>query len=327
MLLALVIAVFLWVVAQGSTSIRYSFDIPVEIHGVPEDLVVTNQTANEINVGVTGSRAALRNLDESRLKYAIDVSNAKAGVAEYEVELARIELPRRAKFVGHSPSRVQVRLELQSRKEVAVEADVQGAPAPGYELTEVRVVPDRVWLAGARSQVVRLAEVPTEPIDVTNLTESVEKQVRLILGGGTVWMEDEKPVTIQLVVEPIPVLDPAQALTPGPDLGLGLDAAPVDPVVPVIVTRRAPKPAPRAAPPVRTTPVSAALNASPGTNAGSGAPGASGASEKSSSSEGSGSSDSSGGSESGGAPGGSGTAPEARAEPEAVQPGEGSVQQ
>ena len=34
MVLAVVIAVFLWVVAQGSTSIRYSFDIPVEIHGV-----------------------------------------------------------------------------------------------------------------------------------------------------------------------------------------------------------------------------------------------------------------------------------------------------
>jgi YbbR domain-containing protein len=208
MVLALAIAVFLWVVAQGSTSIHYSFDIPVEIHGVEDALVVTSQSSDDINVRVTGTRAALRNLDESRMKYAIDVSKAKAGVAEFEVELAQIALPRRAKFAGHSPSHIRVRLERQSRKEVAVQADVQGAPAPGYALTEVRVIPDRVWLAGARSQVVRVAEIQTEPIDVANLTTSVEKQVRLILGGGAVWMEKEEPVTVQLVVEPIPELVP-----------------------------------------------------------------------------------------------------------------------
>jgi YbbR domain-containing protein len=231
LILALVIAVFLWVVAQGSTSIRYSFDIPVEIHGVQDDLVVTSQSSNDINVGVTGTRAALRNLDESRMKYEIDVSNAKAGVAEFEVELAQIALPRRAKFAGHSPSHIQVRLERQSRKEVAVQADVQGEPAPGFELTEVRVIPDRVWLAGARSQVVRLAEIQTEPIDVANLTASVEKQVRLLLGGGAVWMEDEKPVTIQLVVDPIPEPEDGVDGEVGAGVEVGLGAEGVDPVL------------------------------------------------------------------------------------------------
>jgi YbbR domain-containing protein len=203
LLLALAIAVFLWGVAQGSTSIRYSFDIPVEIHGVRDTLVVTDQSADAINVGVMGSRAALRNLDEARLKYAVDVSSAKSGVAEFEVELAHIELPRRARFVNHSPTRIQIRLERRSRKEVSVVADVQGEPAAGFELAEVRVVPGRVWLAGAHSHVMRVAEVQTEPIEIGDLQESVEREARLILGGGTVWMEDEKPVTVQLVIEPV----------------------------------------------------------------------------------------------------------------------------
>jgi YbbR domain-containing protein len=202
MLLALVIAVFLWGVAQGSTDVRYSFDIPVEIHGVNEQLVVTDQSADEVNVGVQGSRAALRNLDDQRIKYEIDVSNVKPGVAEFEVDLASIELPRRARFVSHSPSRIQIRLERRSRKEVSVSADIQGEPAEGFALAEVRVVPDRVWLAGAKSHVMRVAEVQTEPIDVDGLKESQELQARLILGGGTVWAEDDKPVTVQIVVEP-----------------------------------------------------------------------------------------------------------------------------
>jgi len=201
MLLALAISIFVWGVAQGSTDIRSSFDIPVEIHGVEESLVVTDQSADEVNVGVMGSRAALNNLDSSRLTYEIDVSKVKPGVAEFEVELASIELPRRARFVSHSPSRIQIRLERRSRKEVSVVADIEGEPAEGFALAEVRVVPDRVWLAGAKSHVMRVAEVQTEPIDVSNLSESQERQARLILGGGTVWAEEDKPVTVLIVVE------------------------------------------------------------------------------------------------------------------------------
>jgi YbbR domain-containing protein len=228
MLLALVIAVFLWGVAQGSTDVRYSFDIPVEIHGVDEQLVVTNQSADEVNVGVQGSRAALRNLDDQRIKYEIDVSKVKPGVAEFEVDLASIELPRRARFVSHSPSRIQIRLERRSRKEVSVSADIQGEPAEGFALAEVRVVPDRVWLAGAKSHVMRVAEVQTEPIDVDGLKESQELQARLILGGGTVWAEDDKPVTVQIVVEPREPLeaDPLEILDGVPPASADEEALP-----------------------------------------------------------------------------------------------------
>jgi YbbR domain-containing protein len=204
MLLALVIALFLWGVAQGSTDIRYSFDIPVEIQGIDESLVVTDQTATEINVGVMGSRAALRNLEDDRMKYEIDVSNVKPGVAEFVVDLGSIELPRRARFNNHSPSRIQIRLERKSRKEVPVEPDIQGELIPGLSLVEVQVVPDRVWLAGAKSHVMRVPSVKTTAIDLSQITESQEVEARLSLtGGDTVWAEDDQPVKVQIVVEPI----------------------------------------------------------------------------------------------------------------------------
>jgi hypothetical protein len=214
MLLALAISVFLWGVAQGQTDIRYSFDMPVEIHGVEESLVVTDQSAREVNVGVQGSRAALRNLDETRMKYAIDVSKVKPGVAEFEVDLASLELPRRARVVSHSPSRIQIRLERRSRKEVSVKAVLDGDPAEGFAFAEVRVVPDRVWLAGAKSHVMRVAEVETEPIDVSGLRESRQVEAHLKLQGGTVWAEVDKPVTVQILVAPVTAPPPIPGEAP-----------------------------------------------------------------------------------------------------------------
>ena len=94
---------------------------------------------------------------------------------------------------------------------MGVRPDIEGEPAEGYLLLDIEVAPRRVWLAGARSQVLRLSEVVTEPIDVTGLAESVERQVSLFLGEGTVWLEENEPVTVKLLIERDPALVEAEA--------------------------------------------------------------------------------------------------------------------
>lgn len=203
LLLALAIAVFLWGIAHGTRDIERAFNIPVEIHGVNDSLVVTDQSADDINIRVAGSRAALNNLNPAKLKYLVDVSDQKSGVGEYEVELSRIDLPRNIEPRSHSPSRIQIRMERQGRKAVGVRADIEGKPPPGYRLVGVRVLPGRVWLVGARSHVMRLSEILTEPVDVSGLTESQQREVRPIIGGGTVWMEEDMPITLHIDIEPV----------------------------------------------------------------------------------------------------------------------------
>ena len=76
------------------------------------------------------------------------------------------------------------------------------------------IEPSKVWLAGARSQVMRLEEVSTESIDIEGLKDSETREVRLVLGGGTLWVEDDAPVKVQIRMEPdlLPDEEPA---TPG----------------------------------------------------------------------------------------------------------------
>ena len=77
----------------------------------------------------------------------------------------------------------------------------EGEPAEGFRLKDLRVVPSRVWLAGARSQVLKLEEVVTQPIVLTGLETSEEREVRLYLGSGSVWKEDDEPVKIVIEIE------------------------------------------------------------------------------------------------------------------------------
>jgi YbbR domain-containing protein len=157
-----------------------------------------------VNLRVLGSRAALRNVSSDRLEYRIEVGGAKPGHAVYEVDPSRIELPRGVRAVSRSPASIEVDFERRGRKTVGVRADVQGEVAPGYALGAVEVDPPRIWLAGARSEVMRLAEVVTEPIDLTGEQASFERKVRLLLANEHVWPEQDGPVTVRISIEPLP---------------------------------------------------------------------------------------------------------------------------
>ncbi len=208
LMLALAISIFIWAVAQGTSSVYESFDVAVELIGVEDGLVVTDQSSDAIHVRIRGSRASLRNLDRDQMKYRVDATGGKPGVAVYEVDVETIQHPTGTTFVGYSPSRLQVRFEKRGRKAVIVRAEIQGVPAPGFHVAGVVIEPAKVWLEGARSQVMRLSEVVTEAIDIAGLTASEKREVRLLLGGGTVWAEDNTPLQVEVRIEPDPVPEP-----------------------------------------------------------------------------------------------------------------------
>lgn len=226
LLLALAIALLLWTMAHGTTNIERAFDIPIELYGLKDTQVVTEQSVDAINVRVMGSRAALRNLEPSKLRYPVDVAGSKPGVAEYEVDVSQLELPRGARIVSRSPSHIQVRFEPRGRKAVGVRVDLEGEPPEGYVLRDVEVEPSRVWLSGARSQVMRLSEVVTEPIDLRELRAPQEREVRVFPGGGNVWLERTEPVTVRIEVGPDPELQAAQAGADGEGSGDGAAPGP-----------------------------------------------------------------------------------------------------
>jgi len=199
--LAVAIALFLWVVARGTSSVERGFDIPVVLQGVPEDLVVVDRGADVVNVRLLGTRAALRNFDPESLEYPLEVSEAKPGQADFEVDLSRFSLPRGARVVSRSPSRIEISLEKRTGKTVKVKPDLEGTPADGYRVGDITVDPPRVRITGARSEVLRLSEVATETIDVAGATGPVEREVRISAGPGHVWADAPRTVKVTVEVE------------------------------------------------------------------------------------------------------------------------------
>ena len=203
--LAIMISLILWSIAHGSSPTERGYDVPLVFHDLPETLVITDKSDEEINIRVLGSRVALRNLSPSKMEYVVDVSGAKVGRTVHEVDVSRLDtyMPRGVRIVSRSPAQIDARFEARGRRTVRIRADLEGEPAEGFVLTSVELDPPRVRLTGARSRVMRLSEVVTETIDVSGLEAPVERQVKLSLGSDHVWMEEDEPVSVRIGIEPV----------------------------------------------------------------------------------------------------------------------------
>jgi YbbR domain-containing protein len=202
-LLAAAVALFLWGVSHGTKPVERGFDVPTALQGVPENLVVTDQSTDAVNIRVKGSQAALRNFSAADIEYVVDLSGAKPGVTRHEVDTESIKKPRGADIVSRSPSSIDFTLEPRGTKAVKVRADLAGEPAPGFAVTAVEVEPLRVRITGARREVLRLSEVVTETIDVAGADESLEREVRPLLAGPHVRFEEESPIKVRIEVVPL----------------------------------------------------------------------------------------------------------------------------
>lgn len=135
------------------------------------------------------------------------ITQAKKAVTEIAVRSAKETIKRRGEIVIRNrddqaitglklnPAAVQIILPIEQRfgyKDVSVSALVKGQPAPGYWVSNISISPARLTIVG-NPQV--LAAIPgfieTTPIDVSQTTENIERNIPLNLPDGVTVVPPE----------------------------------------------------------------------------------------------------------------------------------------
>ncbi len=201
---ALFVACLLWASAQGIRSVEESLDVPIQLVEIPDEVVVVDQSATEINLRIVGSRAAVRRAERQIVRFPMSARGLKPGEARLAVELERLTLPRGARVTARSPSSVTLQIDALARKRVPVRADLVGEVPPGYRMVGVEVEPEEIVLEGAQQELRKIREVLTDRIELGTLSGPMDAEVRLVLGSAHVWrVDDESPVRVRVRVEPL----------------------------------------------------------------------------------------------------------------------------
>tara|TARA_B100001971_G_C18251684_1_gene578732 strand:+ start:313 stop:825 length:513 start_codon:yes stop_codon:yes gene_type:complete len=79
---------------------------------------------------------------------------------------------------------------------------IEGNPAPGYVVGEVSSLPKSAEVVGPMSQLTELEEIITEPVLITDATETIEILVGVGVSDGALYLPEASPTQVTVEIRP-----------------------------------------------------------------------------------------------------------------------------
>jgi len=188
-LLAVLIAIVLWVQVHGQGVGSLSMDVPLQVQGLQPDVVIVNDLPDHVRITVSGLQARLASLKTADVRVPLDASGLKEpGVVERALKVSAIHLPVGLTVEKLQPDRLQLQVDRVIKREITVKPRLE--LPEGWNAVDVRVKPAMVALTGPEVWLDALANVETTAVhpegknDVFEVTVGVEsptgKAIRLV---------------------------------------------------------------------------------------------------------------------------------------------------
>ncbi len=182
-ILSLALAVIMWYLLMGEEKADMGIRVPLNLSNLPPSTIITNEVVDEINVRVSGTQNLLRGLPKMNTSISFDLSELKIGSSEFQIFPEMIHLSRGLKTIGISPSIFTIELEPTIERTLLVEVIILGEPAKGYKVSDIKAVPAKVKLEGAKSELKGLNRVSTVAVDISGMKDALEREVPLNLSS------------------------------------------------------------------------------------------------------------------------------------------------
>ena len=132
----------------------------------------------------------------------LDLSTARPGRRLFHITASQVTVPYGTEIVQVGPSTLTVEFEMSGIRRVPVEPDVDGRPADGYEVTDVKSDPETVEVAGPESALKRLQAAITEPVSVVDQTRPVREVVTIGVPDSSLRLRTPQTAVVTVTIAP-----------------------------------------------------------------------------------------------------------------------------
>ena len=169
---AVILATLLWYTVQGEEVLEINRRIVVNVT-VPDNLMIKGSTTRFKDATLRGPRVLLGDFPRRDLEAQLRIIPGQIGQRRYRIDRDHIVggWDQRISLTVHEPY-VLVTVDEKATKTVPVRPVLQGAPAEGSMVERSQTEPETITLTGLKTELARIKEVLTEPIDVTGLSAS-----------------------------------------------------------------------------------------------------------------------------------------------------------
>lgn len=201
-LLAIAIAVIMWLIIVGVEKAELTIQIPVEISGVAQGMIVAGEVPAELSVRLYGPRTLIRGLAQRNPVKQINMNGLGPGDHIFRLGNQDLTLPPWVTMTRVDPAEIKIKLEPRSSRGVKVSPVVQGRPARGFEVDEVVFDPPEVKISGEQKALAALDWIWSEPLDVSGRNETFTRNVKLRMPTGSSMIVEPKEVQATIRITP-----------------------------------------------------------------------------------------------------------------------------
>jgi YbbR domain-containing protein len=203
-LLAIGLAVLLWVVVSGEATVERGLPVPLELQQFPGDLELQTKPPSTVDVRVRGGSGTLSRLSPADIVAVLDLHGAQPGQRLFHLTPEQVRVPFGVEIVQITPTTIAMVFENSASKHVPVVPAIDGKPAPGFVIGKVTSDPDTVEIVGPVSSVKRAVTALTEPISVAGSRERVRGTVTVgVLDSALRLKTSTAIVDVQIVPAPL----------------------------------------------------------------------------------------------------------------------------
>jgi YbbR domain-containing protein len=176
---------------------------------IPSDLVLVSGVPDTVAVQLRGPLSTA--LDPRvPLELLLDLSDARPGTNSVPTIGSRIlNLSAEVEVVGVEPAVITLEMERELTRNVPLRPIVEGEPAPGFVLGEVRIIPSQITVEGPENLIAGLEYVETDPVSIEGATGPVEATVQPQLHDPLLRMLTLAPAELVAEVAPMPTPTPS----------------------------------------------------------------------------------------------------------------------
>jgi YbbR domain-containing protein len=200
--LSTLVATMLWLIIAGERVVERVMRAPVEFQNLPAGLEIVGDAPDTIDVRLRGSSGTLSRMTAGDMAAVIDLVTARPGQRLFHITPGQVNVPYGVEIVQVGPSTLTMEFELSGIRQVPVEPNVDGRPAPGYEVIKITSDPATVEVAGPESALKRLQAAITEPVSVVDQTRTVREVVNIGVPNATLRLRTPQTAVVTVTISP-----------------------------------------------------------------------------------------------------------------------------
>lgn len=197
---AVIVSVVLWYAIRDATSFQMLVqDVRFDVRLDP-GWGVLDRSVDEVDVLFRGSPGDIRYLTKEQVEIEIDLrGESQSGSQDVRISPRNVRSPRGTRPISVEPAEITLTLDREGESNVAVRADIVGAPPEGFEVESVICTPPQVRLFGPRGRIAGIQELKTGPIDLEGRLRSFTLTKTVMLPSET-WSSRVEPDRVRVDV-------------------------------------------------------------------------------------------------------------------------------